>query len=194
MKLSLTHSGLDSYTVSYPTFLGSKYDASATNLTYLIPAPASYPKSTQPLEIVLSFLSPITPTSTLRQSIPASYLTVYVKGSFDVDVYVDVNGLWVTGDRGNDIVWELGQTELGESDKGLKTWKVKRKTEQLLTEHEDRAEWGTLHFTGPSVSSRHFFDKITAELTICTGRTPRVGHLCFTPAALRKDWDLAECR
>ncbi|MCJ1366594.1 hypothetical protein MMC16_005723 [Acarospora aff. strigata] len=148
---SLLHSQKDpSYTVSYPTFLGAQYDASATNLTYHIPPPSSYPRSTPPLEIVLSFLSPITPTSTLRQAIPASYLTVHVSGGFDVNVYVDVNGLWVTGDRGNDIVWELGQTELGEGEKGLKTWKVKRKTEQLLTEHEDRAEWGTLHFTAPS--------------------------------------------
>lgn len=32
----------------------------------------------------------------------------------------------------------------------LKTWKIKRQTEQLLTEDADRAEWGTLHFTGPS--------------------------------------------
>lgn len=96
---------------------------------------------------------------------------MHVKGSFDVNVYVDVNGLWVTGDRGNDIVWELGQTELGESDKGLKTWKVKRKTEQLLTEHEDRAEWGTLHFTGPSVSSCTSLIRETGELTICTGRS-----------------------
>lgn len=99
-------------------------------------------------------------------------MTVHVKGSFDVNVYVDVNGLWVTGDRANEIVWELGQTELGESDKGLKTWKVKRKTEQLLTEHEDRAEWGTLHFTGPSVSSRHLADDQTAELTRYIGRSP----------------------
>ena len=150
------HGVLHSYTVSYPTFLGAQYDASATNLTYHIPPPSSYPRSTPPLEIVLSFLSPITPTSTLRQAIPASYLTVHVSGGFDVNVYVDVNGLWVTGDRGNDIVWELGQTELGEGEKGLKTWKVKRKTEQLLTEHEDRAEWGTLHFTAPSVSAGHF--------------------------------------
>ncbi|KAI9881120.1 MAG: hypothetical protein M1830_008278 [Pleopsidium flavum] len=148
---SLLPSQKDSgYVVAYPTYLGAKYDASTTNLTYLIPAPPSYPKSTQGLEVILSFLSPITPTSTLRQAIPASYLTVHVKGNFNVDIYVDVNGLWVSGDRGSPIVWELGESELGEGEKGLKTWKVKRKIEQLLTEHEDRAEWGTLHFTASS--------------------------------------------
>ena len=141
-----------SYNVSFPTYLGASYDASVTNLTYSIPAPSSYPKSTDSLELVLSFLSPITPTSTLRQSIPASYLTVHVKGSFDLAVYIDVNGQWVSGNRGNKVVWELHQSKLGDSEKGLKTWKVKRATEQLLTEYSDQAEWGTLHFTAPSVS------------------------------------------
>ena len=141
-----------SYNVSFPTYLGASYDASVTNLTYSIPAPSSYSESTEPLELVISFLSPITPTSTLRQAIPASYLTVHVKGSFDIDVYVDLNGQWVSGNRGNRVVWDLQQMDLADSKKGLKIWKVKRETEQLLTEYNDQAEWGTLYFTAPSVS------------------------------------------
>jgi hypothetical protein len=106
----------------------------------------------EPLEVVLSFLSPVTPTSTLRQAIPASYLTVEVSGGFDIDIYVDLNGLWVSANRGNTIQWEFSQAHIeGKTKKGpLKTWKVRRMTEQLLTEDADRAEWGTLHFTGPS--------------------------------------------
>lgn len=138
-----------SYTVSFPIYQGAKYDASTTNLTYLIPAPSS-DDNLGPLEITLSFFSPITPTSTFRQAIPAAYLTVYVAGEFDVDVYIDVNGQWVSGDRGNKVVWELHEPKLSKNEAGLKTWKVKRHTEQLLTEWNDRAEWGTLHFTGPS--------------------------------------------
>lgn len=80
-------------------------------------------------------------------------MTVHVKGGFNVDLYVDMNGQWVSGDRGSRIVWELGQQELGNSQKGLKTWKVKRETELLLSEVRDQAEWGTLHFTAPSVSA-----------------------------------------
>ena len=100
--------------------------------------------------MVLSFLSPITPTSTLRQSIPASYFSVHVHGSFDVDIYVDINGQWVSGDRGSQIVWNLEEHHQSNGH-SLKTWKVKRKTELLLSEIGDRAEWGTLHFTAPSV-------------------------------------------
>ena len=141
---------LSSFNVSFCTYVGATFDASNTNLTYQIPAPPTVAASTPPLEVVISFLSPITPTSTLRQSIPASYITVHVSGGFDVDVYVDINGQWASGDRASNIVWELSQQELGD-DKGLKTWKIRRETEQLLSEWRDQAEWGTLHFSAPSV-------------------------------------------
>ena len=76
---------------------------------------------------------------------------MHVSGSFDIDVYIDLNGLWVSANRGSQIQWQFEQathTESG-SQKPLKTWKVKRAVEQLLTEDADRAEWGTLQFTGP---------------------------------------------
>lgn len=102
--------------------------------------------------MILSFLSPITPTSTLRQSIPASYLTVHVSGAFNIDIYVDINGLWVSANRGSEIEWSFSQSAPTDktNNRPLKTWKVKRRTEQLLTEDADRAEWGTLHFIGPA--------------------------------------------
>ncbi|CAD0110240.1 unnamed protein product, partial [Aureobasidium uvarum] len=141
IDISLT--GLTVYNISYPVYKGAQYDASVTNLTYQIP---SLNSTSDHVEIVLSFLSPVTPSSTLRQSIPASYLSIHATGSFDVDVYIDLNGQWVSGDRGAEIVWEL---ENAETEK-LKSWVVKRKEELLFTEWSDRAEWGSLRFTGPS--------------------------------------------
>jgi Domain of unknown function (DUF5127) len=98
---------------------------------------------------VLSFLSPITPQSTLRQAIPAAYITVYVEGDFDLDIYLDLNGQWVSGDRGSRLEWEYLKADFG--SKTLQTWRVKRQSEQVFTEYADRAEWGTLYFTGPEV-------------------------------------------
>ncbi|KAI7124195.1 putative glutaminase, partial [Hortaea werneckii] len=133
--LGRAHDSLDDdgrhYNLSYPTYRGAQYDASTTNLTYSIPSPND--SKSGEAELTLSFLSPITPTSTLRQSIPASYLSVYVKGSFNLDVYIDLNGQWVSGDRGSDIVWSFSETDFDDA-KQLKTWKVKRRTEQLFTE------------------------------------------------------------
>jgi len=147
-----------SYNVSYPTYIGAKYDASTTNLTYHIPSPYKQHHARPPLELKLSFLSPITPDSTLRQSLPAAYMTIYVNGTFDIDVYVDVNGQWVSGDRRSHIVWDfqhkhVTQGQTSHHGGGLKTFRVKRKTEQVFTEVADRAEWGELHFTAPAVCS-----------------------------------------
>ncbi|KAF3760251.1 DUF1793-domain-containing protein [Cryphonectria parasitica EP155] len=140
--------GSHDFKVAFPEYLGATFDASITNLTYSILPP----NATLPLTLTLSFLSPITPTSTLRQSLPASYLTVYVEGSFDVNLYIDLNGEWVTGNRDNDIEWSLEDAEPkadSSAGAGIKSWRIQRRTQQLLTEFADQAEWGTLYFSAP---------------------------------------------
>ena len=74
-----------------------------------------------------------------------------IKGEFNIDLYIDLNGQWVSGDRASETVWDLGQQELGNSGEGLTSWRVRKETEALPSEVRDQAEWGTLHFTGPSV-------------------------------------------
>lgn len=101
------------------------------------------------VEIILSFLSPITPTSTLRQTIPAAYLAVYVKGGIDVNIYIDVNGQWVSGKSESLIEWGLTKKKTSRHSQGLKTWTIRRQFEELFTETDDQSEWGGLHLTGP---------------------------------------------
>lgn len=81
-------------------------------------------------------------------------MTVHVSGDFHVEIYIDVNGQWASGDREAQIVWEFEQQQLAEH-KGLKTWKIRRQTELLLSETRDQADWGTLHFTAPLVGLAH---------------------------------------
>jgi hypothetical protein len=69
-----------------------------------------------------------------------------------VNIYVDVNGHWVSGKPESVIEW--GLVEQRGSTEGLKTWKFGRQVEQLFTETDDQSEWGQLHFTGPA-SARH---------------------------------------
>lgn len=38
------------------------------------------------------FTSPITPTDTMRQAIPASYINMIVVGDIDLDLYLEING------------------------------------------------------------------------------------------------------
>ncbi|KAL2860429.1 hypothetical protein BJX68DRAFT_275649 [Aspergillus pseudodeflectus] len=130
----------------FPTYLGANYDASTTNLTYTI-----HPHSSTPLNITVSFLSPITPTSTLRQSIPASYVTIYVDSDETVNVYMDINGRWASGDPASQITWGFDAERASEnSSPTLQRWSLQRETQALLSEVRDRAEWGTVYFTGPA--------------------------------------------
>jgi beta-galactosidase/beta-glucuronidase len=85
--------------------------------------------------------------------LPAAYLSVHVEGSFDISVYVDINGQWVSGDRRARIEWEYITTDvIAKKADELKTWMIKKQEESLFTEWADRAEWGRLYFSGPSVS------------------------------------------
>lgn len=180
---SIPHS-TSSYNLSYPTYLGATFDASTTNLSYAINTPSV---GGDQLTLTLSFLSPITPSSTLRQSIPAAYMTVLVEGTTDIDLYVDVNGEWVSGNRANTIRWELAEPDrkkgaLDPEAIQLKTWKVRRDNEELFTEFNDRSEWGTLHFSGPAdvyhqagtsaILRQHFSQKGTLKNEIDTGFRP----------------------
>lgn len=135
--------------IEYPTYLGANYDASTTNLTYRINSATT--AAHHQLDITVSFLSPITPTSTLRQSIPASYVSIHVHGNASVNVYMDINGRWVSGDAGSQLTWQYDGYGSEESKPSLRRWRLQRKSELLLSEIRDRAEWGTLHFTGPAV-------------------------------------------
>ncbi|GKZ34741.1 hypothetical protein AbraIFM66950_005097 [Aspergillus brasiliensis] len=133
--------------VDFPTYLGAHYDASTTNLTYRIDSSTS---ASHPLQITVSFLSPITPTSTLRQSIPASYVTIHVHGEVSVNVYMDINGGWVSGDTRSHISWQYDAFDAEDSKPALRRWQIQRQSELLFSEIRDRAEWGTLHFTAPA--------------------------------------------
>ncbi|KAH0607255.1 uncharacterized protein H6S33_003243 [Morchella sextelata] len=128
----------DGYTVQFPTYTGFQYDSSTTNLTYSLPNPLS-----GDVLVTLMFTSPITPESTERQALPASYVEVIVEGQVDVNIYVDLNGLWVTHERKAIIQWGLTKGE------NLTTWSIHKQDQWTFAEISDRAEWGVLHFTGP---------------------------------------------
>lgn len=140
------------FDLAFPEYLGAQYDASTTNLSYSIPHPE---RKSNPVHLTLSFLSPITPSSTLRQALPATYVTVYVDGDFDISVYIDLNGQWVSGDDEAEITSQFSQVPFDHQHVGLRTWSFRRKNELTFSEHFDRAEWGTLHFSAPAVSRKY---------------------------------------
>ena len=68
---------------------------------------------------------------------------------------MDIDGRWVSGDAGSRINWEWDTVNVenrNDRKPSLQRWQIRRENEALLSEINDRAEWGILHFTGPAVS------------------------------------------
>jgi len=84
-----------------------------------------------------------------------------------VNVYMDVTGQWVSGNVRNNINWKWDTLKTEPEKPVLQRWQVHRETEQQLSEDNDHSEWGTLHFTGPTVSYNLF--NWMNMLTKCTG-------------------------
>lgn len=127
--------------IAAPNYLGAKYDVSTTNLTYALHDDTL---------IEVSFSSPVTPTSSLRQSIPASYINVEVTGRTPLNIYIDVNAAWVTGNGDTLIKWD--HSEVNGSNPTLQQWVVQPVTPLLYTETNDRPEWGEMHLVAPKVN------------------------------------------
>ena len=63
---------------------------------------------------------------------------------------MDINGLWVTGSRDNNLTWYMTDVAFDENV-ALRSWQIQKDQDQPFVEVADRAEWGRVHFTGPMV-------------------------------------------
>lgn len=95
----------------------------------------------------------------------------------------------MSGDRGSQITWQLSQSVIDGGKAGLKTWAVKRQTERLFTEYNDRAEWGTLHFSAPAVSETWLWRDIGLWIS---GYPTRVRNFSITTTTVFKDRHTSE--
>jgi len=92
-----------------------------------------------------TFLSPITPKDFKRQSLIFSYLSVEVSSkdgqNHDVQLYTDISAEWISGDLNSVAQWDSGEVD------GISYHKVWKQNQQLLTETNDRAEWGNWYYS-----------------------------------------------
>ncbi|BGP48372.1 hypothetical protein JCM10450v2_004245 [Rhodotorula kratochvilovae] len=72
-----------------------------------------------------SFLSPITPADLFRQSIPFSYLHLTAESldgqPHNVDVYSDINGLWLADEEDEELDWEALEPSSGRDWVGVRS-------------------------------------------------------------------------
>ncbi|KAL1297628.1 hypothetical protein AAFC00_006185 [Neodothiora populina] len=89
----------------------------------------------------VTFLTPVTPTDLLRQSIAATYMDLEVfsidGGEHEVQLYTDISAEWASGDRSNAVTWDYGLTG------DVAYHRFQRQVQQVFTQNNDQAEWGS---------------------------------------------------
>jgi hypothetical protein len=105
------------------------------------------------VQITLEYLSPIEPGDLQRQSIPMAWVLVTARSidgaSHDVSLYLDVTGEWLSGDPSQPFTWTPVSVPYGGG--ALQTWTMRLAEQQILTEIDDRAQWGTIILATPQV-------------------------------------------
>jgi glutaminase A-like protein/uncharacterized protein DUF5127/uncharacterized protein DUF4964 len=105
------------------------------------------------VQITLEYLSPIEPRDLQRQSIPMAWVLLTTQsidgGSHDVSVYLDVSGEWLSGDPGQQFTW--APVSVPYSGGTLQAWTMQLAEQQILTEIDGRAQWGTIILATPQV-------------------------------------------
>jgi hypothetical protein len=105
------------------------------------------------VQIALEYLSPIEPGDLRRQSIPMAWVLVSAQSidgsSHDVSVFLDISGEWLSGDASQQFTWAPATVPY--SGGTLQVWTMQLATQQVLTEVNDRAQWGTIVWATPQV-------------------------------------------
>ncbi|KAH9899948.1 DUF1793-domain-containing protein [Cubamyces lactineus] len=95
-----------------------------------------------PVDLTITFLSPVEPSNLVNQSFPFSYLSVSAASNdgndHTVQVYADISAEWVSGDNTLEVEWA---TSTGVAI----VHQVKLSNEQPFTEINDRAQYGTAY-------------------------------------------------
>jgi hypothetical protein len=93
-----------------------------------------------PVNVVVTFLSPVEYNDLKRQSIPLSYMLISVASndgnSHSVQVYSDISGEWASNDVTQTIQWAVT------SDGSVNIWTSQLQTQTQFAENSDYPTWG----------------------------------------------------
>ncbi|KAI0737538.1 DUF1793-domain-containing protein [Daedaleopsis nitida] len=92
-----------------------------------------------PVDLTITFLSPVEPTDLVNQSLPLSYYAISAAPNdgkpHTVQVYADISAEWVSGDNSLPVMWETSTDD-------VLTHQVALATQNTFTEINDRIQYG----------------------------------------------------
>ncbi|KAI0335017.1 DUF1793-domain-containing protein [Cubamyces sp. BRFM 1775] len=101
---------------TYAWLGGDDNPPSVANITnvQVTPTRSIFVMQAGPMNVTVTFLSPIEPSNWVLQSLPFSYVSVEASaldgGPHEVQVYSDIGTDWVSGDRGSPVQWSQHST------------------------------------------------------------------------------------
>jgi hypothetical protein len=105
------------------------------------------------VQITLEYLSPIESGDLKRQSIPMAWVLVTARSidgaSHEVSLYLDVTGEWLSGDPSQQFTW--APVSVPYRGGALQAWTMQLAEQQILTEIDNRAQWGTIILATPQI-------------------------------------------
>ncbi|KAF8874079.1 hypothetical protein BD779DRAFT_1630406 [Infundibulicybe gibba] len=100
--------------------------------------------STGPMELEVTFLSPIEPTDLVRQSFPFTYMYLTAKATdganHSVQVYTDITAEWVSGDQHTNVTWSTTPSN------NLVFHQTQSASPSPMQEIKDQAEDATVYY------------------------------------------------
>ncbi|KAH7098950.1 DUF1793-domain-containing protein [Auriculariales sp. MPI-PUGE-AT-0066] len=97
-----------------------------------------------PVRLIYTFLSPVTPSDYLRQSIPFSYMSITAQStdgaSHSVQLYTDISAEWVTGDVTLQANWTTTQGSVF-------THQVQLVSQTVFSEKSDHIQHGAAYYS-----------------------------------------------
>ncbi|KIL59835.1 hypothetical protein M378DRAFT_193746 [Amanita muscaria Koide BX008] len=97
-----------------------------------------------PVDLTVTFLSPVEPNDLVQQSIPFSYMAVSVSptdgSSHHVQIYSDISAEWVSGDNSLAANWS---TSVG----SIVTHKVQLQQQSIFAEVNDHTQYGSAYYS-----------------------------------------------
>jgi hypothetical protein len=125
--------------------IGTTSNAVQKSLT-ITPTKSIYVMQAGPVQVTLTFLSPIEPQSPQLQSIPLSYLQIQAVStdgaSHTVQIMVDISAEWVNADVSQVATWAT-DSSVTVNGGTLRTFTIQSQTQKQFTETSDYPNWGT---------------------------------------------------
>ncbi|KAJ6539482.1 DUF1793-domain-containing protein [Mycena capillaripes] len=118
--------------------------------------------SAGPVDVTVTFLSPVEPNDLVKQSIPFAYMAVSAAStdglSHSVQVYSDISAEWVSGDNSLTVNWNSTTTG------SILTHQVQLQNPTVFAEINDHTQYGSAFYSTPNTVGATF--QTGADVTV----------------------------